>query len=187
MTQPTIDYQQYIIVNSDTKHQRLTKVRNFLLQLKESAPYKFNYSSYVEARAIPSKGTTATERSDYHYNVVNPVIKNAVYNCPVTPDEVRNRAIHDESHCGTCACVAGWATILSAADRLYNDRDNNESCFDFFEIAASVLSLKKEDGEFLFFGKKGYGNPKIQIYGNDRDNIDEAIRRLNILIEHTSE
>lgn len=184
MTQSSFNFQSYIIVDSDSKRQRLIKLRDFLHELKEVAPHKFNYASYIEARALTPEGFA--NRGEHFYNVINPEVKQPIYNCPITPDSVREKAFNDEVHCGTCACAAGWATILSKSKRLFHSRD--EDCGlspDFCEIAASVLMLDQEDAEFLFYGHSGYQQPSLDIYSRDKDNIEEAIHRINILIEQS--
>ena len=184
MPQTSFNFQSYIIVDSDSKRQRLTKLRDFLHELKEVAPHKFNYASYIEAIGLTSEGLA--NRSQHYYNVIKPEVKQPIYNCPVTPDSVREKAFNDEVHCGTCACVAGWATILSKSERLFHKKDEEWDIFpDFCEIAASVLMLDQEDAEFLFYGHSGYQQLTLDIYSRDKDNIDEAIHRINILIEQS--
>ena len=179
MTQSKFDYKPYIIVESDSRVQRLTKIRDFLIALKDYQPLKFNYSSFLESTTF-DKRTPEIIRSDFYFGHVNPNIKEPLYHNNVVQDSVRESAFDDEFDCGTCACVAGWVCIL---DGTSNPKIPGTMLED---IAFKVLKLSdEEENDFLFYGHPNFGHRAANIYGSDENNIDEAVDRINVLIERS--
>jgi hypothetical protein len=178
MTQASFDFKPYIIVDSDTRTERLTKIRNFLIQLKEHAPKKFNYSSYVQSVNLSRNKYTGTD--NYYYDIVKPLIKEPILHSPRVQDSVRDRAFNDQE-CGTCACVAGWCVILSNCDKPFQTHPD-ATHLAFSGMARAILKLSLKDGEFLFYGHSGYGERSLRVYDDHSADIDAAIHRINILL-----
>jgi hypothetical protein len=49
-------------------------------------------------------------------------------------------------------------------------------------FAEYILNLSEDESDFLFYGHENFGEPRLDIYYDDSNNITEAINRLNILI-----
>ena len=184
----TFDFHPYLIYRTDSTVERLTKMRDFLVKLSEVQPQRFNYNYYLYA--APLNETVAPNSSiveQVYRNVVQPQVRWGVTSESQTiSDDTRTEkalTLTNEDHsCGTCACVAGWANILS---RVPIRRDPND-CFFTESLACETLGIDRfetDDDAFLFMGDPGYGLERLDLRVAT---IDDAVQRLNILIDKYS-
>lgn len=187
-TQPTFDFHPYLIYQSDSTIERLTKLRDFLVKLSEVQPTRFNYNFYLYAAPLNETLDPESSVVELTYrNIVQPQVRWELKekSDTISDDTKTEKALTltDQTHsCGTCACVAGWANILS---RVPIKKDPN-SCGFTEELACQTLGIdfyETDDNAFLFMGDPGYGLERLDLrYAT----VQDAVQRLNILIDKYS-
>lgn len=91
------------------------------------------------------------------------------------------------SHCGTAACIGGWAIVLAKNKQpawLRNKRNKKHCSIHTSDIASDVLGLDREQAVRLF--NKGYWPDRYdEAYGNATSfaaRAKVAARRINVFI-----
>ena len=180
ITPDNFNYEPYRIYENDPKFLRLTKVRDFLIELTKRDERKFDYATFM---GIFTKNMLPMDTPPTR-DAMTSQVRHVAY-CQDDTSIVEHStktAIYDSDNCGTCACIAGWTEILN---RIPIQNLNVAFGCSTEIIARRVLQLDSDDARFLFFGAKGYGLHDLGI-GADSDEenfgIKDAIERLNILI-----
>jgi hypothetical protein len=173
----TLDFKPFVLLPEDTKLQKLTKIRDFLVLLKQTKPERFDYAHFIYAKDFVTGAQNSPTVTNYYRDVVAPTIRwcNDLDVMPATDDRTERALEHKTYDCGTCACVAGWTNLLS---RIPNQNENEFVFAD--DLAGLALELNSEDKDFLF---QGYGGHDIEFVSIRRATIDDALERLNILIK----
>ena len=180
ITPDNFNYEPYRLYENDPKFLRLTKVRDFLIELTKRDERKFDYTTFM---GIFTKNMLLMDIPPTR-DAMTSQVRQVTYCQDDTAivEHATQIAIYDADNCGTCACVAGWTEILNRIPIL--KLDVAFGCSTEI-IARRVLQLDSDDSRFLFFGAKGYGLPDLGISADmdeETFGIQDAIERLNILI-----
>jgi hypothetical protein len=161
-------------------------MRDFLVKLSEVQPQRFNYNFYLYANSLSEDVSTQQLDNFYHKSIQPQVRWELSEESDIISDDTRTEkalTLTDQDHtCGTCACVAGWANILS---RVPIRKDSND-CLYTESLACETLGIDRfetDDDGFLFMGEPGYGLERLDLR---HATINDAIERLNILINKYS-
>jgi len=91
-----------------------------------------------------------------------------------------NEFVIDQNACGTAACVAGWACLLSGwhpTIKIYTSDDNTTSIgFDFSFMSDSPGVVSKDWGSWFDHGKKDH-----ESFGADLLGIERKVERVDII------